>query len=242
MELTRPEARVLIAAPDPSLRHSLSALFAEHAFDAKATDDPHRARSLITQLPPFDIALIDLTWPQRQGFNVLREARRREVHSPVLVFTAAEDQEERLEAFRLGADDCVPKPFSLPELLARVRAVVRRGRLHRPILPHTFRFGNLEVDFDGEAARKGDDEVTFTTLEMEILRYFIAHRGRTVTRSQLLRDVWGISGEITTRTIDRHVASLRKKIEPQPDTPSFIQTIYGIGYRFEQGALGGEAV
>ena len=233
MELTHSETRVLVAASDPSLCSGLSALFTENAFAVSATDDARRARSLVTQLPPFDIVLIDLTWPQRQGFDVLREARRREVHSPVLALTTAEDQEDRLEAFRLGADDCVSKPFSTPELLARVQAIVRRGRLHRPMLPHMFHFGEVEVDFDGYTARRGDDEVAFTTLEMEILQYFVAHRGRTVTRSQLLRDVWGISGEVTTRTIDRHVASLRKKIEPQPEAPSFIQTVYGIGYRFE---------
>ena len=235
MELAPSKTRVLVAVPDPSLCGGLSALLTENAFAVSATDDARRALSLITQLPPFDLVLIDLTWPQRQGFDVLREARRRKVHSPVLALTAAEDQEDRLEAFRLGADDCVSKPFSTPELLARVHAVVRRGRLHRPTLPHTFRFGDVEVDFDRYAARRGGDEVAFTTLEMEILQYFIAHRGRTVTRSQLLRDVWGISGEVATRTIDRHVASLRKKIEPEPETPSFIQTIYGIGYRFEQG-------
>ena len=233
MELSPTRTRVLIATPDPALRDELEPFFYKNGLDVGTAADARHALSLSTQLPPCDAMLIDLTWPQRSGFDVLREMRRREVHAPVLALVAAEDQEARLEAFRLGADDCLAKPIRKLELLARVRAVVRRGRMHPPAALHTFRFGDVEVDFIDYAASRGDERVELTTLEAEILQYFVQHRGRTVTRSQLLRDVWGISGEITTRTIDRHVASLRKKIEPQPGAPSFIQTIYGIGYRFE---------
>ena len=95
-----------------------------------------------------------------------------------------------------------------------------------------YRFGEVEVNFSNHTAYRGDEEIQFTALEFDILRYFIQHRGRTVSRKQLLRDVWGISGDITTRTIDRHVASLRKKIEPDPSVPQYIETVYGIGYKF----------
>jgi DNA-binding response OmpR family regulator len=95
-----------------------------------------------------------------------------------------------------------------------------------------FSFGDVEVDFEEQVAHKNDEEIQFTALEFDILRYFIHRRGRTVSRKQLLRDVWGISGDIPTRTIDRHVASLRKKIEPDPTAPTYIETVYGIGYKF----------
>ena len=238
MELTHLKPRLLVATPDPRLRDELQPFLAKEALDVQATDDGRRALSLISQLPPYDALLLDLTWPERRGFDVLREARRREVHSPVLAFTAADHHEDRLEAFHLGADDCVSKPTNRFEILARVRAVLRRSQTSATAALRTFRFGDVEVNFSDHAARRGSERVDLTTLETQILHYFIQHRGRTVTRSQLLRDVWGISGEITTRTIDRHVASLRKKIEPHPDVPDFIQTVYGIGYRFEQGALG----
>ena len=237
MELTRLKPRLLVATQDPRLRDELQPFLAEHAFDVQATDDGRRALSLISQLPPYDALLLDLTWPERRGFDLLRETRRREVYSPVLAFTAADHHEDRIEAFHLGADDCISKPANRFEVLARVQAILRRSRASSAAL-RTFRFGDIEVDFSDHAARRGSERVDLTTLETQILRYFIQHRGRTVTRSQLLRDVWGISGEISTRTIDRHVASLRKKIEPHPDVPDFIQTVYGIGYRFEQGALG----
>ena len=238
MELTHPRSRLLITTPDAHLSDELQPALAQHGFDVQATGDAQRALSLLSQLPPYDVLLLDLTWPERRGFEVLREARRREVRSPVLAFTAPEHHEDRLEAFRLGADDCVSKLTSRLELLARLQAVLRRSRTASTADLRTFHFGNVEVDFADHEARRGGECVDLTTLETQILRYFIQHRGRTVTRSQLLRDVWGISGEINTRTIDRHVASLRKKIEPHPDVPDFIQTVYGIGYRFEQGAMG----
>jgi DNA-binding response OmpR family regulator len=148
------------------------------------------------------------------------------------MLTVKRQDKHKLRAFDLGADDYVTKPFNAEELAARVRAVLKRSREEGEYNGNRYSFGNITVDFDNHTARKSGDEVEFTSLEFDILEYFINHRGRTVSRKQLLRDVWGISGDITTRTIDRHVASLRKKIEPDPTDPEYIETVYGIGYKF----------
>ncbi len=170
--------------------------------------------------------------PKKDGFEVLREARKAGVSSPVLVLTVKGHEDDILQGFELGADDYVTKPFSVEELDARVKAVLRRAKSSAEGPMDVYRFGQVEVNFSDHTAQNDGDELQFTALEFDILQYFIKHRGRTVSRKQLLRDVWGISGDITTRTIDRHVASLRKKIEPDADDPTFIETVYGIGYKF----------
>jgi len=147
------------------------------------------------------------------------------------MLTVKGQDKHKIRGFDLGADDYVTKPFNAEELAARVRAVLERSRSSE-VSDDAYTFGDVKVDFENHTAEKDGEEVEFTSLEFDILEYFINHRGRTVSRKQLLRDVWGISGDITTRTIDRHVASLRKKIEPDPTEPQYIETVYGIGYKF----------
>jgi DNA-binding response OmpR family regulator len=148
------------------------------------------------------------------------------------MLTIKSESKHKLRSFNLGADDYVTKPFDAKELVARVRAVLRRSQDQRPEVEKVYSLDDFRVDFTEELAVKDGEEIEFTDLEFDILKYLINHRGRTVSRQQLLRDVWGISGDITTRTIDRHVASLREKIEPDSDDPSYIKTVYGIGYKF----------
>src|SRR5690606_29577687 len=179
--------------------------------------------------------------PNKDGFEVLREARKAGVASPVVMLTVKGHEYDKLQGFDLGADDYVTKPFNADELSARVNAVLRRTKSPAQGPMDRYRFADLEVNFSNHTAYRGDEEIQFTALEFDILRYFIQHRGRTVSRKQLLRDVWGISGDITTRTIDRHVASLRKKIERDPDEPTYIETVYGIGYKIAGYARPGPA-
>jgi DNA-binding response OmpR family regulator len=174
--------------------------------------------------------------PEKDGFEVLREARKAGVDSPIIMLTVKSESKHKLRGFDLGVDDYVTKPFDAEELAARVRAVLQRSQGRRPEVGDVYAFDGFTIDFTDETVEKDGEEIAFTDLEFDILEYFINHRGRTVSRKQLLRDVWGISGDITTRTIDRHVASLRKKIEPDPDEPTYIQTVYGIGYKFVDDA------
>ncbi len=227
-------ARLLIVEDDPDVGTGLEDFFSIKGYDVERVVDGEEAIQEMTMLPPYDVILLDVMLPDKDGFEVLREARKAGVDSPVIMLTAKSESKHKLRGFDLGADDYVTKPFDAEELAARVRAVLQRSQEpdETPDVGDVYSFADYTVDFTAETATKDGEEIKFTDLEFDILEYFINHRGRTVSRKQLLRDVWGISGDITTRTIDRHVASLRKKIEPDPDDPTYIQTVYGIGYKF----------
>ena len=225
-------ARLLIIEDDPDVGTSLEDYFSLKNYDVTRLEDGKRALREITTLPPYDVILLDVMLPEKDGFEVLREARNSGVDTPIIMLTIKSESKHKLRSFNLGADDYVTKPFDAKELVARVRAVLRRSQDQRPEVGEVYSLDDFRVDFTEELAVKDGEEIEFTDLEFDILKYLINHRGRTVSRQQLLRDVWGISGDITTRTIDRHVASLREKIEPDSDDPSYIKTVYGIGYKF----------
>jgi DNA-binding response OmpR family regulator len=233
-----PKAHLLIAEDDPDIGEHLVALFSRKGYAVRHTSSGTEALQKMTSLPPYDLVLLDVKLPEKDGFEVLREARRGGVSSPVIMLTVKDADKHKLRGFDLGADDYVTKPFDTKELAARVEAVLARSESALPDTGHTYAFGRFTVHFPDETVTAEEKDITLTDLEFEILEYFIRHRGRTVSREQLLRDVWGISGDITTRTIDRHVASLRKKIEPEPDAPIYLETVYGIGYKFvaDEGA------
>jgi len=224
--------RLLIVEDDPEVGTGLADYFSLKGYDVTRVTEGETALQEITALPPYDIVLLDVMLPEKDGFEILREVRKAGVDSPIILLTVKSESKHKLRGFDLGADDYVTKPFDTEELAARVRAVLQRTHMESPEVGDVFTFDEYTIDFTEETARKDGTDIEFTDLEFDILEYFINHRGRTVSREQLLRDVWGISGDITTRTIDRHVASLRKKIEPNPDEPTYIQTVYGIGYKF----------
>ena len=227
-------ARLLIVEDDPEMGIGLEKFFNLKGYEVVRVTDGEEALRTMRHLPPYDLVLLDVMLPNKDGFDVLREARKAGVDSPVIMLTVKGQDEDKLRGFELGADDYVTKPFNAEELAARVQAVLRRSQTAGSDEEDIYTFGNVEVDFGSHTARRDGEEVEFTALEFDILDYFIQHRGRTVSRKQLLRDVWGISGDITTRTIDRHVASLRKKIEPDSADPTYIKTVYGIGYKFTE--------
>ncbi|MEM1095295.1 MAG: response regulator transcription factor [Bacteroidota bacterium] len=224
--------RMLIVEDDPELGIGLEDYFDLKGYSTKRTGNGDDALQEMTTLPGYDIVLLDVMLPDKSGFDILREARRSGVDSPVLMLTAKGSQDDKLHGFGLGADDYVTKPFNVDELGARVKAVLKRSQSTAEAPMEVYTFGTITVNFSNHTATMDGEEIQFTALEFDILQYFIQHRGRTVSRKQLLRDVWGISGDITTRTIDRHVASLRKKIEKDAANPEFIETVYGIGYKF----------
>ncbi len=224
--------RLLIVEDDPEVGTGLEDYFSLKDYDVTRVEDGEEALQEITALPPYDVILLDVMLPEKDGFEVLREARKSGVDSPIIMLTVKSERKHKLRSFDLGADDYVTKPFDAEELAARVRAVLQRSQSPLPEVKDIYTFDDFTIDFTEETATKDDEEIELTDLEFDILEYFINHRGRTVSREQLLRDVWGISGDITTRTIDRHVASLRKKIEPDSDEPTHIQTVYGVGYKF----------
>jgi DNA-binding response OmpR family regulator len=225
--------RLLIVEDDSDVGGGLEEFFTMKGYSVSHVADGEEALREITTLPAYDLVLLDVMLPNKDGFEILREARRAGVDSPVIFLTVKNSKEDKLRGFELGADDYVTKPFSTEELAARVQAVLNRSRGRDEETGTTYQFDSVEVDLENRTAMRDGAPLDFTDLEFNILEYFIEHRGRTVSRKQLLRDIWGISGDITTRTIDRHVASLRKKIEDDPTDPDYIETVYGIGYRFD---------
>ncbi len=185
-----------------------------------------------------DLVLLDVMMPEFGGFQVLDQMRKDGNRTPVILLTAKGQEEDKVLGLELGADDYVTKPFGLAELLARVKAVLRR---YQPVpavdtTPPEHDFGELKVDFKRYVVVRDGLEFPLSKFESEILRYLIAHAGEVVTRGQLLTEVWGYKNVPATRTVDNHIARLRKKVERTPEKPRWILTVHGIGYRFQAGS------
>lgn len=232
MKQNEPIFKMLIVEDDPDVGQGLQDFFDLKGYDVTLAADGEQAMQRMRE-ESFDIVLLDIMLPRKNGFDVLKESQELGVTAPVLMLTAKGEQEDILRGFGLGAEDYVTKPFNAEELAARVKAILHRTQPPDRSPMNVYWIGDVEINFSTHQATRGDDEVSFTALEFDILRYLIQNRGRTVTRRQLLRDVWGIEQEIITRTVDRHIASVRKKIEPDPNEPEHIETVYGLGYRFK---------
>jgi two-component system alkaline phosphatase synthesis response regulator PhoP len=180
----------------------------------------------------YDLVVLDVGLPRMNGFELLRALRERGVDTPVLMLTARGQVADKVAGLRLGADDYLPKPFEMAELLARVEARLRRRppRSRGPEGPHAF--GAYAADLDRAVLLKDGEPVDVSAREFQLLRYFLEHRGELVSREELLEKVWGLRGDTTTRTVDVHVAWLRQKIEPNPEHPQYLITVRGAGYRF----------
>jgi len=181
----------------------------------------------------FDLILLDVALPGRGGFDVLRDLRQKKVETPVLMLTARSQVIDRVLGLKLGADDYLPKPFDMMELLARIEAVLRRRQGAKPGTTGSFAFGDVRVDFRRAQVSRAGNPVDLSSLEFKLLRYFIEHRGALLSRQELLEKVWGYPAVLQTRTVDVHVASLRHKVEPHPAKPEYIVTVHRMGYRFQ---------
>ncbi len=224
--------RMLIVEDDEDILMGLHDFFEMQGYGVDTAQTGEEAAAKMTP-GQYDIVLLDVMLPQKSGFEILEESQQNGFDAPILMLTARGEHENVLKGFGLGADDYVVKPFNAEELSARVRAILTRTLPPSEAPMDVYRIGEVEINFTTHVAHRNGDEVNFTALEFDILRYLIENKGRTVTRKQLLKDVWGIEQEIITRTIDRHMASVRKKVEPAPSSPRYIETVYGIGYRFE---------
>ena len=178
----------------------------------------------------FDVVILDVMLPKKSGFEVCRELRQKGVDVTILMLTAKTQVVDRVVGLKLGADDYLAKPFDPAELLARVEALLRRVRKANRIPVQTF--GDIEVDFERGELLKGGQPIILAGKELQLLRYLIDHRGRVVPREELLQNVWEYSKDISSRTIDVHVAWLRQKLESNPQSPKHIHTIRSKGYRF----------
>lgn len=183
-----------------------------------------------------DLVLLDIMLPKRDGLDVCRELRRHNVGVPIVMLTAKREEVDKVVGLEIGADDYVSKPFGIRELLARIRAQLRRDRRDGRGAPAVYRFDGVEIDFPHFKIRRDGLEFDLTSLEVEILRYLVAHRGEVVSRDVLLDRIWGYEKFPSTRTVDNHILKIRKKIGEDPSGAGYIFSVYGEGYRFMGGA------
>lgn len=232
-KMVNAEYRVFLVEDDADMQRALQDYLAVHGYKTTVSMDGEHAVETLKKNGHFDIILLDVMLPKKNGFEILREARMMGITTPIIMLTAKDGHEDVVNGFSLGADDYVPKPFSADVLEARMRAILSRTKspAERPMDVHCF--GEMEVNFSSTEAYCNGERVSFTALEFELLRYMLLRKGQLVSRTELLRDVWGLPDTIDTRTVDRHIASLRKKIEPNRDEPRHILTVYGRGYRFQ---------
>jgi two-component system alkaline phosphatase synthesis response regulator PhoP len=171
--------------------------------------------------------------PRKSGFVVCRDIREAGLITPILMLTARGQTSDKVNGLKIGADDYVTKPFNMLELMARVEALLRRAPSRPVAQTGEVDFGSIHVDLVGTEATRDGEVVNLSAREFQLLRYFIEHRGATLSRDELLKQVWGYSADMYTRTVDVHVASLRQKLEEDPKQPKFILTVQGLGYKFK---------
>jgi DNA-binding response OmpR family regulator len=197
---------------------------------AWAADGQEGLRQALEETP--DLIILDIMLPKMSGLEVCRELRQKKAAVPIIMLTAKGEEVDKVVGLEIGADDYMTKPFSIRELLARIKAHLRREKRDMRTVPKTYIFGDVEIDFVHFKVKCKEKESDLTSLEVEILKYLIAHKGEVVTRNALLDKIWGYEKFPTTRTIDNHILKLRKKIEDDPAHPAHIFSVYGEGYRF----------
>ncbi len=220
--------KILVIDDDPGIRSSIASQLRENDYDTITAENGRYGLDLFTSDHP-DLVLTDLAMPEVDGFEVIATIRRRSM-TPIIVLSVRGGESDRIRALDLGADDFVPKPFSLPELLARVRAQLRRSGMKAA--PSRMRFPGLDIDSERHRVLQESREVHLTPTEFALLEIFAANAGKPVNMDQIIENVWKGAPGTTPDTVRVHVAALRKKIEPDPSNPRYLITEPWIGYRF----------
>ena len=226
-------ARILFVEDEPGLSLTVSDLLSAEGYSVEAAaDGPLGLAKGSTR--EFDLIILDVMLPGKNGFEVCRELRQQGCDTAILMLTAKTQVVDRVVGLKLGADDYLAKPFDPSELIARVEALLRRITKRKRVPVARFAFGDVDADFEGGQIRKGGSPVTLAAKEMQLLRYLVDRRGVVVSREELLGKVWEYQSEVSSRTIDVHVAWLRQKLEDNPQSPQHIHTVRGVGYRFTE--------
>jgi two-component system alkaline phosphatase synthesis response regulator PhoP len=222
--------RILFVEDEPGLVMTLTDRLRSEGYAVETAGDGEAGLALAAS-ESFDAIILDIMLPRKNGFDVCRDLRRRDIHTPNIMLTARDQVVDKVVGLKLGADDYLTKPFEMIELLARLEALLRRTPAAAPV-QETYQFGTVCVDFRHTEVTRAGQPVDLSALEFRLLRYFIQHRGVTLSRDELQNEVWGYNVMVSTRTVDVHVAWLRQKIEANPHHPQFILTVHGIGYKF----------
>ena len=221
---------ILIVEDEEALRMTLSDRLLSEGYDVEcAADGEDGYRRAVRD--PFDLILLDVMLPRRNGFDVCRDIRQAGLITPIIMLTARGQVVDKVVGLKIGADDYVTKPFDMMELVARIDAVLRRAPARAGGSGGVLQVGALRIDLRGTQVWRDDKPVKLSAREFQLLRYLVEHRGETLTRDEILKEVWGYSTETFTRTVDVHVASLRQKLERDPKSPELILTVQGLGYK-----------
>ena len=228
--------RLLLVEDEPGLQLTLSDRLQAEGYTVETAGDGDSGLTLALG-GGFDLVVLDVMLPKRDGFDVCRVMRQKGVTTPVLMLTARGQVVDRVVGLKLGADDYLTKPFESAELLARIEALLRRAAQASAAAPaangHSrFTFDDVVVDVRRAEVTRAGTPLELSAKEFQLLRYFLEHRGATLSREELLTEVWGYEHTPSTRTVDVHVAWLRQKLEANPKVPQIIQTVHGLGYKF----------
>jgi len=222
---------ILVVEDDAGIRVVLQDTLTAQGYNVVTADEGLKGLELAKELKP-DLIILDVMLPLMDGFEICKIIRKEGITSPVMMLTVKDEEIDKVLGLELGADDYVTKPFSLKELTARVKALLRRVEDYQNEM-NVYRFGEVELDFGKFEAKKKGQDLGLTPLELQILKLMIGKKGRVITRDEFLDIIWGVDNlSVSHRTVDSHIAHIRKKIEDDPSNPLFIRSVHSIGYKF----------
>ena len=224
--------KILIIEDEPDIRKTLEYNISREGYKVESASSLSEGKEQINS-SDFSLILLDLMLPDGSGLDLCREIKsdKDKSSTPIIILTAKDDEVDKVVGFELGADDYVTKPFSIRELILRIKAILKRGESKKETLEVQRQFGELTMDIDSHEVFVNSEQIILTALEFRLLRQLVDRRGRVQSREQLLSDVWGYSAEVTTRTVDTHIKRLREKLGTMG---KYIQTIRGVGYKFSR--------
>lgn len=223
--------RILLVEDEPGLVLTLTDCLVSEEYNVETAQDGETGLRRAKE-ETFDLLILDVMLPRKNGFDILRDLRQHSIKTPAIMLTARGQIIDKILGLKLGADDYLTKPFDMGELLARIEAILRRAPHDQQPTAEVYTFGDVRVDSRRAEVTREGQPVELAAREYHLLRYLIEHREATISRDELLNEVWGYDAMPTTRTVDVHIGLLRQKLEPNPRHPQFILTIHGLGYKF----------
>lgn len=224
--------KILIIEDDPAIRLGLKESFTNEGYAVTEIDSGDKGFDK-AKTAEFDLIILDLILPNKDGIEICKDLRSEGIKTPIIIVTSRKEEIDKILGLEIGADDYVTKPFSIRELLARVKALIRRST-YEPGNIEEVAFADLKIDFKKQELLKGENPVRLSATEYRILHYFIDHEGEVISRDKFLDEVWGYDSYPTTRTVDNYILSLRKKIEDDPSNPKHLLTVHKVGYKFQK--------
>ncbi len=223
--------KILLIEDEPGLANTLQDRLQCEGYRVEAVQDGDAGLARASR-DYFDLIILDIMQPEKSALEVCRELRQQLITAPILMLSGRGQTMDKVLGLKIGADDYITKPFDMLELLARIEAHLRRAQTGSGRPGALYQFGTVRVDLRRAEVFRHGDPVALSAREFQLIKYFIEHRGATLSRKELLKEVWGYGGVASTRTVDVHVFTLRRKLETNPSHPQFIQTIIGLGYKF----------